>query len=102
MLSIISSIYDPLGFVAPFTLKAKMLLQSLCKKQLSWDEEITGTDLDTWNRWLVELPRLEVLKIDRCLKPSSFGDAISREIPTFSDASENGKGRCFLPAFNRC
>eukprot|EP00794_Sanderia_malayensis_P005087 gene5087-biopygen4147 len=92
MLSITSSIYDPVGFVVPFTLKAKMLLQSLCKRQMSWDEEIIGTDLDTWNRWLVELPRLEVLEIDRCLKPSSFGDVISREIHTFSDAPENSYG----------
>ena len=27
-----SSLYDPLGFVAPFTLSAKMILQELCKK----------------------------------------------------------------------
>lgn len=32
VLSDASSLYDPLGFVAPFTLSAKMILQELCKK----------------------------------------------------------------------
>ena len=30
LLSITSSIYDPLGFVSPFVLKAKMIFQTLC------------------------------------------------------------------------
>ena len=30
MLSMISSIYDPLGFAAPFVLKGRKILQSLC------------------------------------------------------------------------
>ena len=38
MLSIISSIYDPLGFVAPYTLKEKKLLQQLCQDEVGWDE----------------------------------------------------------------
>jgi len=33
ILSIVSSIYDPLGFDAPFTLNAKKLLQDLCKDE---------------------------------------------------------------------
>ena len=33
ILSIVSSIYDPLGFAAPFTLRAKKLLQDLCKDE---------------------------------------------------------------------
>ena len=39
MLSVINSIYDPLGFVAPYTLKGKKLLQQLC-----WDEFRWGRD----------------------------------------------------------
>ena len=38
MLSIISSIYDPFGFVAPYTLKGKKLLQQLCQDEVGWDE----------------------------------------------------------------
>ena len=38
LLSIVSSIYDPLGLVAPFVLPAKILLQELCRDNLSWDD----------------------------------------------------------------
>lgn len=33
ILSVVSSIYDPLGFLAPFILPVKMILQQLCKKK---------------------------------------------------------------------
>ena len=42
ILSVTSSIYDPLGIVSPITLLAKKLLQDLCKQGLTWDEEIVG------------------------------------------------------------
>ena len=38
MLYVISSIYDPLEFVAPYTLKGKKLLQQLCQDEVVSDE----------------------------------------------------------------
>jgi len=38
LLSVISSLFDPLGFVAP-VVKARILLQRLCKQHCGWDEE---------------------------------------------------------------
>ena len=40
MLSIISSIYDPLGLLSPYLLKGKKMLQNLWYDSLGWDEEI--------------------------------------------------------------
>ena len=40
LLSIISSVYDPLGFVSPFVLPAKFILQELCRRKFDWDDEI--------------------------------------------------------------
>lgn len=34
ILSVVSSVYDPLGFAGPFILPAKALLQDLCRKGL--------------------------------------------------------------------
>ena len=42
ILSVTSSIYDPLGIVSPITLLAKKLLQDLCKQVLTRDEKIVG------------------------------------------------------------
>ena len=40
MLSLISGLYDPLGFAAPFILPAKTLLQELCRQDFGWDEQL--------------------------------------------------------------
>ena len=44
ILAIVSSLFDPLGFIAPYTMKAKLLLQDLCRKKLSWDSLIDEPD----------------------------------------------------------
>jgi len=40
ILSVIGSVFDPLGFVVPFILNAKQILQDLCRIKLEWDDEI--------------------------------------------------------------
>ena len=92
ILSLISSIYDPLSFVAPFHLSAKILLQNLCRKQVGWDDLIPEEDLICWKSWLEELPRLEKFAIDRCFRPPNFGDIISCQLHHFSDASQVAYG----------
>jgi len=36
LLSVMSSVYDPLGFISPFLLSAKIILQDLCRRKLKW------------------------------------------------------------------
>ena len=36
----LSSIYDPLGLRAPFLLKERQIIQTLCKQNLKWDDPI--------------------------------------------------------------
>ncbi len=55
ILSIVSSLYDPLGFVAPVILPAKQILQQLCKLRLGWDETIPLHISQAWKRWLDDL-----------------------------------------------
>ena len=40
ILSTIASIFDPLGFLAPFVLKGKIILQDLCKQGQEWDTPV--------------------------------------------------------------
>ena len=90
MLSIVSSVYDPLGFVSPFILRAKMILHQLCRMKLAWDSPVPERELQCWNKWLAELQTLEELSIDRCFKPEAFGEPSEIEIHSFSDACEAG------------
>ena len=51
ILSLASSIYDPLGFVAPIILPAKKLLQDLCKQRLDWDDLVGEKESRRWEKW---------------------------------------------------
>ncbi|XP_063967618.1 uncharacterized protein LOC129271341 [Lytechinus pictus] len=90
ILSKVSSLYDPLGFLAPFILVAKVLLQGICQKGLAWDEPVDEKDLQTWQEWLDDLPRLTEIKIPRCLKPEILEDQVLYQLHYFCDASELG------------
>ena len=92
ILSIVSSMYDPLGFVAPVILQAKSLLQSLCNQKYGWDEEISEGDYVTWRGWLRELNSLRTLSVPRCFKPTGLNAVARVELHHFSDASEYGYG----------
>ena len=83
ILSVISSIYDPLGFVAPLILAAKATLHDLCRKGLDWDDRIPLEDLERWQDWLQELPKLKQFTIE--LKPKNFGRIVSSQLHNFSD-----------------
>ena len=91
ILSVVSSIYDPLGFAAPFMLTAKRLLRDLCREEkLGWDDELPDAYRMRWEKWRNKLPLLERLTVSCCVKPTEFGEVKSREIRIFSDASTVG------------
>ncbi|XP_070566165.1 uncharacterized protein [Ptychodera flava] len=92
ILSIISSVYDPIGLAAPFILPARILLQDLCRRGIGWDAKIKDNDRKKWQRWLSDLPKLENVSAQRCYKPADFGEVKVCEIHHFSDASEYGYG----------
>ena len=94
ILSTVASLYDPLGFVAPVLLKAKRLLQVLCKQNLGWDDPIGEPKLEQWKDWIEALHDLNAVKVPRCFKPSEFGKVVSVQIHHFADASSYGYGTC--------
>ena len=51
MLSNVSSIYDLLGFVAPFILKSKIKLQLLYQDEIGWDERVHDSFISEWIIW---------------------------------------------------
>ncbi|XP_006819913.1 uncharacterized protein LOC102808185 [Saccoglossus kowalevskii] len=93
ILGTVSSVYNPLGLAAPAILPAKIILQSLCKDRLGWDDEIPAAQVEHWNKWVSSLPELEKnFSVPRCLKPTGFRVPMSSELHHFSDASDVGYG----------
>ena len=43
--SVTSMLFDPLEFTAPVILKAKLILQNLCRLGLGWDEKIDDEEM---------------------------------------------------------
>ena len=68
VLSVVSSLFDPLGFLSPFVFSAKILLQDLWRDKIPWDQEIPEPYLSQWQRWLEELPHVVTINIPRCYK----------------------------------
>ena len=93
MLSIISSFYDPFGFVAPYTLKGKKLLQQLCQDEVGWDETAPDKVVKEWQMWCNTLQNLDTYEVTRCYKPCGFGNVQEFWIHHFSHASEEGYGQ---------
>ncbi len=86
ILSVVSSIYDPLGF-----LSAKRILQDLCREGMGWDNVIPTAYVQRWINWLDDLHCLEGFEVRRCIKPDGFVEIMSAQMHNFS-VSEQGYG----------
>lgn len=94
ILSTVSSIFDPLGFVAPVLLEGKAILQELCRQNLDWDDPVPEEIQKRWLKWKSEIKELKNVEISRCYKPNDFGHVVKAELHHFSDASFKGYGQC--------
>ena len=94
MLSTVASVYDPLGFVAPFVLSGRLLLQEMCKDGLAWDDQIPKQLEKNWRCWIAQFEQLRAMSIPRCFLPRDFGNVMETQIHHFSDASNAGYGQC--------
>ena len=92
ILSTVNGIYDPLGLLTPYTIRAKIILRKLWvhEPKLEWDDPIPDTILNEWLAFVSELPHLSKLAFKRCVKPN-----FATEPPTlvvFSDGSNDAYG----------
>ena len=73
LLSMISSIYDPLGVAVPFVLEGRRILQCLCKKNVQWDEIVQQDVQSDWAKWVEQINQLENRRISSCFQLADFG-----------------------------
>ncbi|XP_045501426.1 uncharacterized protein LOC123698718 [Colias croceus] len=85
ILSDIARLYDPIGWIAPVVVKAKIYIQKVWKAGLDWDANLTEDLLIEWNNFRKELNDLKNIVIPRWLHTSKDTDM---ELHAFSDASK--------------
>ncbi|XP_075530085.1 uncharacterized protein LOC142563417 [Dermacentor variabilis] len=87
VLSVVNSLYDPLGFVAPVIVQGKSLLRELVALTCDWDCPLPDEKRAAWEVWKDSLQVLEQLDIPRTYAPASLTTAQWKELHIFSDAS---------------
>ncbi|XP_067273612.1 uncharacterized protein [Pseudorasbora parva] len=88
LLSVINSLYDPLGFVAPITVQGKVLLRELTENATDWDAPLPVHKQEVWEEWRDSLQELQHVPVPRSYGPTSVSGAKFKELCVFSDASE--------------
>ena len=88
ILTVVSSIFDPLGITAPSIIEPKLIIQELWKRNIEWDETVP-TDLETrWLKWLETLPQIQNISL-----PRWYGFVNNKiELHIFADASKVAYG----------
>ncbi|XP_043238933.1 uncharacterized protein LOC122390259 [Amphibalanus amphitrite] len=97
VLSMMARIFDPVGFLTPFSVVAKCLFQELWELQLEWDDELPPDYAEVFTRWLDGCRILKNMKVPRCFTVHSVSDwsaAPSLELCVFADASPKAYGAC--------
>ena len=87
-----SKVFDPLGFVSPVTVSAKLLLQQLWQKKLPWDDPLPSEHKQLWQTILHDLQRLHMISIPRCYWRNGWSTNAPVELHIFCDASTKAYG----------
>ncbi|GFY02351.1 DUF5641 domain-containing protein [Trichonephila clavipes] len=85
-------IFDPLGFVSPFTIRFKILFQEIWQRKTDWDEELLPDIREKFEQWCSEASFLCELQIPRYALQCDSVNCPECEIHTFSDASIKAYG----------
>ena len=86
-----AQIYDPLGFLTPVTVKAKMLVQTLWKLKMDWDEPLKQELADKWSTIATDIQDAITISHPRpCCNPDT--QATATQLHVFADASPHAYG----------
>ena len=92
-LSVLMSVYDPLGLVAPIVFSMKSMLQETFDEEIKtdFDDELPEDLLRRFKEWYGTLPRLEDVQVARCFRLQAQKVA-QQKLHVFTDASQKGYG----------
>lgn len=84
MLSDISKLFDPIGWLSPLIIRAKILMQNLWALDLQWDDKVPIDVLNQWRIIREDLQRVHIIKLPRSM---AYSLEKTIELHGFSDAS---------------
>ncbi|XP_003742241.1 uncharacterized protein LOC100902447 [Galendromus occidentalis] len=87
LLGAAARLYDPTGFLSPFVMQIKLLIQKVHLQKLGLDKAFQGEILDGWKKWCDQLPFISRFQIPRCFTKGFR--AVKLELHTFADASDS-------------
>jgi len=87
VLKILASIFDPVGYIEHFRVKAKIIFQATWTFGIGWDDKIPESLSIKWKAWLRELNQIDTLKIPRCYEVN-VNRATNVYLHVFVDAGE--------------
>ncbi len=87
VLSTVNSVFDPLGLLAPVTIRGRALLRELTSELSEWDTPLPDDKLKKWESWRDSLQLLKELHVPRTYTLTSLSKAVHTELCVFSDAS---------------
>ena len=87
VLILVSSVYDPIGLVAPYTIKARLLLKDIWRLSgQQWDDDLPSEVVTKFLDWSEELPSLSDIVIPRAYFQ---GKVETLELHLFGDSSQD-------------
>ncbi|CAB0018071.1 unnamed protein product, partial [Nesidiocoris tenuis] len=87
LLSCISQIYDPLGWLSPIVIKSRIVFRQVADQGFSWDSTLPPDVQSQWNKIQSQLPNVRNLRIPRYMSTSEESMLVG-----FCDASEQAYG----------
>ncbi|KRY91134.1 hypothetical protein T4D_15922 [Trichinella pseudospiralis] len=72
-----TSVFDPLGGLTPFTVRAKQMFQSLWQNGMAWDDNLPAEVELQWRVWKLELNELHCIAMPRAYFPFSPTEGVS-------------------------
>ena len=88
VLSVVSSVFDPLGFLAPFVIRGRIILKGIWQTRgQPWDSFIEDHLNSQFTDWILELNSSEAFEVPRWYQTSS--EKVRNELHVFGDASED-------------
>ena len=90
ILSRIARLFDPLGWLGPVIVQAKILMQSLWLLKVDWDDALPEDVVCKWLTWVKELPHISKIRIPRWTGFTPHTRVV--ELHGFADASKLAYG----------